>query len=40
MHAAIIMSYSIVIDSYSVLDYEIEEGSYNCLYKRIQNSKT
>lgn len=34
------MSYSIVIDSYSVLDYEIEEGSYNCLYKRIQNSKT
>jgi len=27
MHAAIIMYYSIVIDSYVVLDYEIEEGS-------------
>jgi len=40
MHAAIIMYYSIVIDSYSVLDYEIEEGSDNCLYKLFHNSKT
>ena len=33
MHVAIIIYYSIVIDSYSVLDYEIEEGSYTYISK-------